>query len=147
MVVDHDCWFITSSSTPVWSTTVLSIYSSFIYYHFVYSTFLLLFAILSHTLLKFNVLWNITSLQLSKSYTITKCINICSSKEYSLLKNFSWIVFSLFSFCLVGATTPLASSRSEDTSVAVISYDVSWCSWRSTSKTSTKACKTLVNQI
>ena len=53
------------------------------------------------------------------------CALIYSSKEYSLFENFSWIVFSLFSFCLntrlVGLTTPPASSCSKDTSVAVCS--------------------------
>ena len=69
------------------------IYSSFVYCHFVYLTFLLLFAVVTHILLKFqeqlNVLWNIlaihTSLQLSKSHPITKCTNIhCSKTTFEL---------------------------------------------------------------
>ena len=142
-----------SLSTPVSSTTYHFVFSSFVYCCFVYSTFLLLLSVVSHTQLKFNmqfnVLWNILLVIHTYKFTYIQVYNflnptqllsvlIYSCKEYSLFENFSWIVFSLFSFCLsthlVGLTTPPAASCSKDTSVAAccvlnsltISYLFGW---------------------
>ena len=79
---------------------LLFVYSSFVYCHFVQSTFLLLFAVVCHTLLKFNVQFNAlltthTILQLSRPnyYPITKCTNIkitlCSKTSLELSLVFS----------------------------------------------------------
>ena len=104
---------------------LLFVYSSFVYCHFVQSTFLLLFAVVCHTLLKFNVQFNAlltthTSLQLSRPnyYPITKCTNI----KITLCLKTSLELSLVFSFCLnthlAGATTTPVSYWSKDTSVA-----------------------------
>ena len=112
--------------------------------------FLLLFSVVSHIQLKFNVdvLWNKllvtyihTYIQVYNFLNLTQLLSalIYSSKKYSF-ENFSWTVFSLFSFCLnthlVGSTTPPASSCSKDTSVAACSvlnssymFESIWCQW------------------
>ena len=77
------------------------------YFHFVYSTFLLLFTVVSHTQfnVQFNVLWNIPCPNKSKK-----------SKTFDFGYLYIWHMMSV--------NVP----------------------WRNTPKTSTKACKTLVNQ-
>ena len=62
------------------------VYSSFVYCHFVYLQFLHLFAVVTHTFLKFNekIIWNTLAIhtsiyiyiQLFKSHQITKCTNM-----------------------------------------------------------------------
>ena len=88
-----------SSSTTVLSTVILTTL-----------TFLLQFAVVSHTLLKCNVqLSNLMCYEICLLYiqvynflNPTQLLSALtySSKEYSLFQNFSWIVFSLFLFCL-----------------------------------------------